>query len=486
MPIQTPDWVKHAVFYQIFPDRFSRSPRLNHDRGIRFKPWGSNPAEQGFQGGDLFGIVDRLDSIQDLGINALYLNPIFSAAHNHRYNTYDYLQVDPLLGGNAALRELLDEAHSRNMRVVLDGVFNHCGRGFWAFHHILENKNTSPYLDWFLVHGYPLNAYIEEKNQKTNYTGWKGVPSLPKFNTHNPGVRDYLFRVVRYWLDFGVDGWRLDAPEEITDDTFWQELRQQVKSDHPDAYIVGEIWPEARHWLQGDMFDAVMNYVITGPILSFFGGNNLNQGWKNPDVKLQAMDGFGFAAAMRTMFDLYDWQVNYAQMNMLDSHDMPRALWLLNDDKLAFHQSIVCQMTMPGAPCVYYGDEIGLSAGTDPLCRGAYPWDKPETWDYELRSVYKNAIHLRHRYPALRTGDISFIHTGVRTIAYRRRLDDEEVIMAFNAAKVPAQIILAPGDLQSSAFLQVWPPAAGSLVRPAGQLIIDLPAQGTAMLVSTK
>ena len=144
MTVTTPDWAKDAIFYQIFPDRFARSPRMQHPPGLRFKPWGTPPEEQGFQGGDLYGIVDKLDYIQDLGINALYLNPIFSSAANHRYHTFDYFQVDPLLGGNNALRELLDEAHNRGIRVVLDGVFNHASRGFWPFHHILETGKNSP------------------------------------------------------------------------------------------------------------------------------------------------------------------------------------------------------------------------------------------------------------------------------------------------------------------------------------------------------
>jgi neopullulanase len=157
--IETPDWVKHAVFYQIFPDRFARSPRTEHPRGIRFKPWGSKPEIDDFQGGDLFGVVDHLDYLKGLGINAIYLNPIFSSASNHRYHTYDYYKVDPLLGGDAALRELIERAHALGIRVVLDGVFNHASRGFWQFHHILENGGNSPYIDWFTIEDWPLRPY---------------------------------------------------------------------------------------------------------------------------------------------------------------------------------------------------------------------------------------------------------------------------------------------------------------------------------------
>src|SRR4051812_22144268 len=163
MVIETPEWVKHAVFYQIFPDRFARSPRVKHPRGVTFEPWGTPPEEQGYQGGDLLGVADHLDYLKQLGATAIYLNPIFASASNHRYHTFDYFQVDPLLGGNAALRTLLDEAHAMDMRVVLDGVFNHASRGFWQFHHILENGADSPYIDWFTVHGWPLRPYRESE-----------------------------------------------------------------------------------------------------------------------------------------------------------------------------------------------------------------------------------------------------------------------------------------------------------------------------------
>ena len=238
--IETPEWVKHAVFYQIFPDRFARSPRTENPRGIRFKPWGSRPEIHDFQGGDLFGVVDHLDYLKGLGINAIYLNPIFSSASNHRYHTYDYYKVDPLLGGDPALRELIERAHALGIRVVLDGVFNHASRGFWQFHHILENGGNSPYIDWFTIEDWPLRPYPATPNDKLNYLAWVGLPALPKLNTNNPGVRDMIMDVGRYGIEeFGIDGWRLDVPYEIDDDSFWQEFRRAVKEADPQAYICG-------------------------------------------------------------------------------------------------------------------------------------------------------------------------------------------------------------------------------------------------------
>lgn len=485
MNIQTPEWVKHAVFYQIFPDRFNRSNRTQHPRGIYFKPWGSPPEEQGYQGGDLYGIVEKLDYLKDLGINALYLNPIFSAASNHRYNAYDFLQVDPLLGGDAALRVLLDEAHQRGIKVVLDGVFNHTGRGFWAFHHILENGSNSPYIDWFTVQDWPLHPYPEGPKVKPNYYSWWNNASLPKLNTNNPGVRDYLLYVTRYWLEFGADGWRLDVPMEINDDDFWREFRQVVKSTNPEAYIVGEIWFPAQRWLQGDMFDAVMNYQVTAPILGFFGAENLNTSWKHQDVRLRPITANGFRRQIDAMFDLYDWEIHYAQLNMLDSHDMPRALWLLNNDKQALRLAVLCLMTMPGAPNIYYGDEVGLSAGGDPYCREAFPWHQPERMDQELHDFYKAAVELRSAYPVLRIGDFSFVHSQGQIVAYRRRLGGQEALVAFNASKSTVILQIPAKRLAHLTFKVAWPQGSDQTLSARQEgLQLELPAQSAAVLVA--
>ena len=347
MGITTPDWVKHAIFYQIFPDRFARSDRTQPPPGLTFKPWGSSPEEQGFQGGNLRGIVDKLDYLQELGVTALYLNPIFVSAANHRYHTFDYFQVDPLLGGNQALRELLDEAHSRQMRVVLDGVFNHASRGFWPFHHILENGPDSPYLGWFIINGWPLRPYSSDKNNPPNYEAWSNLPALPKLNTNNEGARAYIFEVTRHWVEFGIDGWRLDVPAEIDDDDFWREFRQVVKRTNPEAYLCGEIWEEAQRWLQGDQFDSVMNYIFMGAALSFFGGQTLRPGYKRPQLKLEPLTAPALAQVIDWMHGLYDWEVNFVQLNLLDSHDTARALWIVSEDQSALRLAVLFQMTMP-------------------------------------------------------------------------------------------------------------------------------------------
>jgi neopullulanase len=484
MNIQTPNWVKHAIFYQIFPDRFRRGVQMQHPRGIQFKPWSSPPSEQGFQGGDLYGVVEKLDYLKDLGINAIYLNPIFSAASNHRYNAFDYLKVDPLLGGDSALRLLLDESHERDIKIVLDLVPNHCSRGFWPFHHILENNGNSPYVDWFTIREFPLHPYPISKEQKPNYACWWNIESLPKLNIYNPGVRNYLLMVARHWLEFGIDGWRLDVAEEIRDDSFWREFRQVVKSVNPEAYIVAEIWHEAAHWLQGDMFDAVMNYQITGPIYNFFGRNKLNTSWNHPDLKLGTIDAAGFKSAIETLFNRYAWEINLSQMNMLDSHDMPRGMWMLNNDEAAFKLAVLCQMTMPGAPCVYYGDEVGLSAGGDPDCREAFPWERAERGEHPFHAFYKEVINLRNSVPALHTGDFNFLHGEEELLVYRRRLNEQEAIVIFNAGKNMASINLESSDLSATSYQTKWSKDGQFVSVIDARLPIELTAQSALVLVS--
>jgi neopullulanase len=432
MSFQTPKWVKDAVFYQIFPDRFARSQSVLKPRNL--ETWESPPTRYGFKGGDLLGIVEHLDYLQDLGITALYLNPVFQSAANHRYHTYDYYEVDPLLGGNDALRTLLEEAHRRDMRIVLDGVFNHASRGFFQFNHILENGAASPYLDWFTINGWPLHAY--DHNKPPNYAAWWGLHALPKFNIDVPQVREFLFDVAVHWVEQGIDGWRLDVPAEIRDDDFWREFRRRVKGANPDAYIVGEIWHDARHWLQGDQFDAVMNYLFAKACLSFFVGRDLNAGLTSGvgyyPIRPAMADGFG--QAIDELLGLYVPQVTQAQLNLLDSHDTARLLTLARGDESALRLSWLFMMCYPGAPCIYYGDEIGMVGGKDPDCRRAFLWDERQ-WNHELRAYAKGCIALRKAHPALRRGDYRRLYAQDVTYAFARQLGEEKLVGVLNAGR---------------------------------------------------
>ncbi|MGZ6339786.1 MAG: glycoside hydrolase family 13 protein, partial [Candidatus Limnocylindrales bacterium] len=385
MSIVTPEWVRDAVFYQIFPDRFARSSRLRAPGP--FEAWDTPPTTTGFKGGDLFGVTEHLDELRTLGVTAIYLNPIFASASNHRYHTYDYLAVDPLLGGDAALRELLDAAHARGMKIVLDGVFNHASRGFWPFNHVLECGLASPYVDWFhvdraaLAAGHPLRAYPSEPAagssdqnawaaehlagasslEALGYRAWWDLPALPKLNTDNPHVREYLFGVAEHWLRFGIDGWRLDVPEEIDDDEFWREFRRRVKAIDPEAYVVAEIWTEEPRWLQGDQFDAYMNYTLAAAIMSFCGGSHLDMEVIGQHFEyarnIRPEDGPTFAARLMAAMTIHDPAIVAVQLNLLGSHDTPRLRTIFGGDRDAVRLATLVQMTVPGAPCIYYGDE---------------------------------------------------------------------------------------------------------------------------------
>lgn len=483
---QTPDWVRDAVFYQIFPDRFARSVTVPKPRHL--DEWGAPPTYHGYQGGDLVGVVEHLDYLVDLGVNALYFTPVFQSASNHRYHTHDYEKVDPMLGGDPALRRLIDEAHARGIRIVLDGVFNHASRGFFQFHDILENGPDSAYLDWFSVREFPLYAYDADK--APNYKAWWGLPALPKFNTDSPEVREFLWGIGRMWMEFGIDGWRLDVPSEIDDDEFWREFRRRVRAVNAEAYIVGEVWSDAPRWLQGDMWDAVMNYHFTRACIAFFAGEDLNL----EDLSRTSLHPAGptgaeaFRRAIERLIGLYHPNVTAAMLNLLDSHDTARFVTLANGDRSALRLATLFQMTYTGAPSVYYGDEIGMAGGHDPANRGAFPWHKPETWDTDLLHEFQRLIALRRSRPALRRGSFRFLHAEDDVIAYARQLGDETIIVAINAAKMPRRLALDLGGvttdgtvLEQAGSHRTYPVEQGKLrgveLGPRSGLVLATPSR---------
>jgi glycosidase len=424
-----PAWVKDAVFYQIFPDRYARAQ--NAPKIPNLERWDAPPTFHGFKGGDLYGIIERLPQIKEAGFNTLYLTPIFQSAANHRYVTFDYFQVCPILGGNEALRKLIDKCHAMNLRVVLDGVFNHTGRGFFAFNNIMENGAQSPYLDWFHINpewlkaSKPLLAFPnKEQSTKKNldayrdfgYQSWWNLPALPKFNTNTQAVREYIFSVAEHWAKFGIDGWRLDVPGDIDDDSFWQEFRKRVKKVNPDLYIVGEIWDEADRWLQGDQFDAVMNYLLGKPILAA----TLT---KKPPPKITARSHYTnvepasakeFIQKAKHAIQRYHPNIANAQMNLLGSHDTPRIASLFHGDEAGLKMALTLLYTMPGAPCVYYGDEIAMEGAHDPDCRRGFPQNlkdhlKENAKANDVREHVKRLAQARAMHKSLREGNITFL-----------------------------------------------------------------------------
>lgn len=422
-----PDWVCDAVFYQIFPDRFFRSGRVYG--GMPLEPWDAPPTYTGFKGGDFDGITRKLDHLQRLGINAIYLNPIFQSAANHRYHTHDYFQVDPILGGNQAFQRFLAAAHDRHMRVILDGVFNHASRGFFQFNHILENGPASPYENWFHIHGYPLNAYSRKK--KAGYEAWFGLPALPKFNTNNPAVREFLMTAGEHWIRAGIDGWRLDVPLEIKTPGFWEAFRQRCRAINPDAYLVAEIWDDATPWLQGAHFDAAMNYRLHRACLGFFGGPKLKTRIRLGPFTLSRLTGTAFEKAINELVTGLPWPVTLSQFNLLGSHDTHRFINMVSHDTVRFKMAALFLMAFPGAPCLYYGDEIGMQGGRDPDCRRGMIWDR-ERWDMDLFNWIRQCIQLRHEHACLRRGAFQAIHADETTYAFLRHHKGKALLLAFN------------------------------------------------------
>ncbi len=428
-----PSWIADAVFYQIFPDRFANGDPSNDPPDVQ--AWGSEPTVWGFQGGDLRGVIQHFDYFLDLGVNAIYFNPIFQANSTHRYNTADYFQIDPLIGTMEDFRALLDLAHRNRIRIILDGVFNHCGRGFFAFQDLLENEEHSPYVKWFHVHRFPLDACGQGKAQ--NYAAWWGFKSLPKFNTGHPAVRKYILNVARYWIEQGADGWRLDVPNEINDDSFWAEFREVVKGENPEAYLVGEIWEANPRWVGERHFDGLMNYPLRDASIRF--------------IIEKKMSASQFASSLENLLHTYPREYNYAHMLPVGSHDTERILSICNGNHKRVHLMNLIQFCFPGAPHIYYGDEIGMAGGKDPACRGAFPWDEQQ-WDHEQRAFIRTLIKLRHRLAPLRRGDFRRLleEDDQGVIVFSRSLENQTVILMLNASEKAVQLSLKRRALSSS------------------------------------
>jgi cyclomaltodextrinase / maltogenic alpha-amylase / neopullulanase len=408
---EVPEWAHDALWYQIFPERFANGDPDNDPPNVQ--PWGGVPTYDNFFGGDLQGVIDHLWYLEDLGVNAIYFNPVFKSKPNHKYHTTDYYKIDPHFGDEKVFRTLLDEAHRRGIKIIIDGVFNHTGPDFWAFEDIIENEEQSNYLHWYNVYDFPVRV-----QQPPNYEAWWGLRDLPKLMAMHPDVKQYLFDVTKYWTEFGIDGWRLDVPNEIPHE-FWIEWRPVVREANPEAFIVGELWEDASPWLQGDQFDATMNYRFRNAAIDYFIDRSIS-------VK-------EFNERLYSVFDDYAPQVNLINQNLVGSHDTERYLTRANNNTDAVKITAIMMMTHVGAPMIYYGDEIGMEGEDDPDCRRTMIWDEDE-WNHELREHFKTLIQIRHENPALRRGSFRTKVADNRRnmFAFERRYHDNYVIVALN------------------------------------------------------
>ena len=448
-----PDWVRDAVFYQIFPDRFANGDPANDPPGT--VAWDSPPSRENFFGGDLQGICERLPYLEALGVNALYLTPIFKAGTNHRYDTHDYLEVDPALGDKAVLRDLVADAHARGIRVVLDGVFNHCGEGFWAFRDVAERGRQSPYWHWFFVRHWPL------VREPPSYQTCGGAPYLPKLNTAHPDLRRYLLDVAAHWMEeVGVDGWRLDVPWKVPID-FWAEFRRIVKERKPDAYLVGEAWQAWGGLL--DVFDGLMNYRLRRRLLDF------------------CLDGSADAEDLAVDTEALLAETGSALMlNLLGSHDTPRLLTLARGDVDRTILALTALFTFPGTPLLYYGDEHGMEGEDDPDCRRAAVWSE-ERWNGRIHEAVRRLIALRHVHPALRRGSWSVELAFNRVLAYRRSAGDDEIVVVLNAGPAIRDVEISIAGSPRGAFEDGLSDVR--YVRTGPRLVLpELPALSTLVL----
>jgi glycosidase len=419
--LKPPEWVKDAIFYQIFPDRFKNGDPGNDPPDTR--PWGDHPDRKSFFGGDLYGIIESLDYLEELGVNALYLNPIFTAPSNHKYDIADYFEVDPHLGGNGALLALVEAAHRRGIRVILDGIFNHCGDEHPFFQDVLRRGQASPYWDWFMIHG---EGVIQEP--VPNYDCWAGVKTLPEWNHKNPAVREYLLSVVRHWLsEYEIDGWRLDAVEHISPD-FVREIRDAAKSVNPEAYILGEVMGLAAAWFKYGALDGVMNYRLWEGLVYF--------------IAWESWDAAQFRAYAKGLWGSYPPENFFACYNLIGSHDKPRIFTLCEGDRRKVALIVATIFSLPGAPAIYYGDEVGLEGGEDPDCRRCFPWDRGQ-WDEELRELFRTLIRIRKEEPTLRRGDVKFGDAKGRAFFLEREFAGEKLFFFLNAGEETASFHLA-------------------------------------------
>ncbi|MCI4168468.1 glycoside hydrolase family 13 protein [Bacillus spizizenii] len=433
---QAPEWAKSTVWYQIFPERFANGREdLSPENAL---PWGSkDPDVNDFFGGDLQGIIDKLDYLEDLGVNGVYLTPIFSAPSNHKYDTLDYYSIDPHFGDPKLFRTLVSLLHQRGMRIMLDAVFNHIGSASPQWQDVVKNGAQSRYKNWFHIHSFPV--------KEDNYDRFAFTPDMPKLNTANPEVQRYLLDIALYWIrEFDIDGWRLDVANEV-DHVFWKTFRQAVSAEKPDVYILGEIWHSAEPWLRGDEFHAVMNYPFTEPMIEYFADGTIPASRMAHRVNAHLMNGMK--------------QVNEVMFNLLDSHDTKRLLTRCRHDEKKARALLAFMFAQTGSPCIYYGTEIGLDGENDPSCRKCMVWEK-EKQNRDMLRFMKRLIALRKQENTLLTeGSLEWnlLDDQNNFISFSRNLDEKTLIYFFNQGDATRHVSLRDLNIErNKKIYDVW------------------------------
>ena len=409
---EVPEWAANKVVYQIFPSRYAASQPVDKELWYKAPITFTDNLH-----GDIRGIIDHLDYIRDLGIDVIYMTPIFKSDSSHKYDTIDYYQIDPSFGTAEDLRELVQKAHQYGMKVVLDAVFNHTGRDFFAFKDILENNEKSKYLDWYFIDKFPLDT---EPGQAPNFKCFGYYGGMPKLNLKNPEVEKYVTDVACYWLkECDIDGWRMDVGDEISH-YFWKHFRRAVKAVKKDALIIGEIWHYAGDFLEGDEWDTVMNYPFYLNLIDLLADEKIGVS--------RFIQNFGY---MKGRLNKKCYPLMW---NLIDSHDTARFLHLCNN-KQKQHLAAAFQLLMPGMPMIYYGDELAMPGANDPDCRRGMYWDE-EYRDNEMLEWYKRLIQVRRTHACIVEGELAEIITRDEdgTIVLIRKNTEETVALIFNCS----------------------------------------------------
>ncbi|MBU3093207.1 alpha-glycosidase [Clostridium sp. CF011] len=403
-------WLQESVVYQIFPDRFYNGDKSNDQENT--SKWGSVVNTESMFGGTIKGVIDKLDYLEELGVNLVYLTPIFKSTSNHKYNTADYYGIDPQFGTLDTAKELIKKCHEKGMKIIFDAVFNHSGSDFFAFEDLLDKQEASKYKDWYFIDSYPVST-----DTVNYYTFADDVSTMPKLNTHNSEVREYLLKVGEYWVkEIGIDGWRLDVCDEVDHD-FWRAFSKVVKAANKDAVIVGEIMHEANSFLKGDQLDSIMNYPFKSALVDFFA---------NRSIAAEEFDNI--LSSNRT---LYMSSITRQLWNLMGSHDTKRFLTECEDNVDRMKLAIAFQFCYQGVPYIYYGDEIGLNGGEDPQCRKCMIWDV-EKQNIELFNHYKTMISLRKNNSALIYGGYKKLYCKDNVLVFERSYEGDSLLIAIN------------------------------------------------------
>lgn len=438
------DWMRGAVFYQVFVERFRIGDTQKDTSYINMK-WGVCPTPKSFAGGDLQGILEKLDYIAGLGVTVLYLTPIFTSISNHKYDISDYYQIDPHFGDTQTLILLVSEAHRRGMRVVLDAVFNHCSSRMQQFADVLEHGSQSRYYDWFLIHG----QYPDAK--KSNYECFAACNYMPKLNTANPEVQQFLLDIGCYWIrEADIDGWRLDVADEVSHD-FWRQFRKAIKTEKPDAVLIGENWHDAYAYLMGDQYDSIMNYSFTKACLDYFAKDEL--------------DAAGMAHRLAGNYMRNTEPVNYMMLNLLDSHDTHRFYSEVGCRKNRLIAALALEMIYPGAACIYYGTEIPIEGGYDPDSRRCFPWEDVES-DANIITQVRALTALR-QLPVIQYGTLQLAEEN-GMLCVRRIYEDTELRLYINmtpeAILIPFTEINETEEIRNAGEINKTPSPANSKI----------------------